>query len=216
MVEDLNLIELSNQSDAKRDQTWESAFLNALVGGSISIIEGDVQRGPDGWPYLWVETSAQGNEPTAQVLHWLSTRGIGLVVNPQKNQPDYVFTYGMIWNFREKGRFFNPASKQLNQGSVQIKEGMSFKSYQPSEEYFPSYARQILKEFLEQQGIKEPKLTLVDWEDGHTDLCFSVESLGSPNSEEQQSVAEAICWFLPQDYSVLIVSENSIKGFLPL
>ena len=69
------------------------------------------QNGPDGWPYLLVRTSAEAAEPFARVVEWLAGRGIGLVVNPHKMVPDYVFTYGMLWNYIETGRFVLPSRR---------------------------------------------------------------------------------------------------------
>ena len=38
-------------------------------------------------------------------IEWLSDKGVGMVVNPTKGVPDYVFTYGMLWNYRERAQF---------------------------------------------------------------------------------------------------------------
>ena len=95
-----------------RDQAWDEKFFKFLSESNLQIIADDPQQGPDGWPYLICEsTSKPVNSEfkidTAQkILHWLSTRGIGLVVNPKKlPYPDYIFSFGMIWSFRETGYF---------------------------------------------------------------------------------------------------------------
>ena len=50
----------------------------------------------------------------------------------------------------------------------------------------------------------------------HFDLCFSLESLGNPPDNEHEGIAEALSWFLPTHYSIVLISEKSLPEFLPL
>ena len=45
-----------------------------------------------------------------------------MVINPEKPIPDYVITYGMIWNLRERGEFFTRVEKPST-GPVDLKDG---------------------------------------------------------------------------------------------
>src|SRR5689334_16323012 len=92
--------------EAARDRSWENQFFQKFTSGRVKLMTFDPQQGPDGWPYLITETDESGVEPVQNILNWCATRGVGLVVNPMKEYPDYVFSYGMIWHFRETGYFF--------------------------------------------------------------------------------------------------------------
>lgn len=207
-----------NVSEEDRNQDWDEKFFKILSESDLKIVAEDPQQGPDGWPYLITETATEVRnsedriDSSQKIMHWLSTRGIGLVVNPRKlPYPDYVFSYGMIWSFRETGYFMkynaiNTSSDFKIEGNTNIKTGP------PSAEYFPSYVRQIIKNFLIDQGVFSPRVLMVAVDGINFDLCFSVESFGHPPETEHQGILEAISWFLPPHYSVALVSE---KGFPP-
>ncbi len=96
---------LMQQPESARNDQWEREFLDAILSMKVEVQKGgDPLTGPDGWPYLSVRTG-RGDEPVEKVVRWLAGRGIGMVVNAFKMAPDYVFTYGMLWNFIESGRF---------------------------------------------------------------------------------------------------------------
>src|SRR5690606_13470381 len=142
-------------------------------------------------------TSPQATEPTVRILDWLATRGIGMVINGQKEIPDYIFPYGMIWNWKERGQFVSQAEK-VHTGKVSFKAGEEVLAGGPTPEYLPGYVRQILNQFLKSQGVKEPKVLVLSRDKKHFDLCFSLESLGFPPEHEHRGIAEALAWFLPQ------------------
>jgi len=83
----------------------------------------------------------------------------------------------------------------------------------PSEGYLPNGVRKILKEFLKQQGIMAPKITLLSEDQINFDLCFSVESFGSPENNEHEGILQAMSWFLPAHYSLAFVSQNGLPEF---
>lgn len=201
-----------------RDADWEALFLREFPKQNIRVLQAEPISGPDGWPYLLAETGETGetaDEPASTVLKWLSTRGIGLALNPQKAAPDFVFSYGMVWNFRERGAFMSPAQERAS-GQFRLKPGEVVATGAPSESYLPQYARSILKQFFLDQGVMVPKILLVSEDRKIYDLCFSLESLGSPPEKERSGIAEAISWFLPAHYSIALISEKAINGFEPL
>src|SRR4051812_23144436 len=101
----MNIQQLLETPDEQRDVQWEYTFFDTLANSKLRVMAADPQTGPDGWPYLMVETSEDATEPAPKVIQWLAMRGIGLVVNPTKKYPDFVFNYGMLWHFKETGRF---------------------------------------------------------------------------------------------------------------
>jgi hypothetical protein len=156
------------------------------------------------------------------VLSWLSEKGIGLVVNPQKEAPDYVFTYGMIWNFRERGEFLSNSHVDRERVTVQkvsLSDGQKVYAGPPSDEYLPTYARHILKTFFRDNGVKDVKVLMMSQSEGepnHYDLCFSLEALGAPEQGEHKNILEAVSWFLPAHYSLMVISEQGLPGFTTL
>lgn len=187
---------LLSKPESQRDDHWEVEFLKVAPGLKVEVIADGVPRtGPDGWPYLQVR-SGSGAEPLDKVIRWLAGRGIGLVVNPHKMTPDYVFTYGMLWNFAEKGDFV---------------------SKPPFEPVFPDYVRALMREFLTQHQIPLPKVALLTNPTGdQADLVLSSESLGSPKADDEKSLAAALSWFLPLHYSIVIAPEARLKNWVPL
>ena len=198
----------------ERDALWEAKFLDFLANTKVKVLSPDPQTGPDQWPYLMVATEPEleCTEPVQKIVDWLSTKGMGLVVNPAGEFPDYVLTYGMVWNFKVRQRFLSP----LNPGSpsqVEYTLKNLVHAGTPTEEYLPLFVRQILREFFRDQGVLAPRILLLSQDRKNYDLAFSAESLGNPPSLEWQGIAEAISWFLPAHYSILIVSEKDLPEF---
>jgi len=210
------ITELLETDVEKRDLEWEKSFLKALPQAPARVLNPDPQEGPDHWPYLLVEAGASQDDDTIEnVVGWLSTRGIGLAINPSKPSPDYVLTYGMIWNFRERGEFLTESSTP-KAGLFEIKDGQQLWVGAPSQQFLPPYVRQVLKQFLADQGIYTAKVLMVSTDNKHFDLCFSVESLKSPPAHEHSNIAEALSWFLPAHYAVSLLSEKTVQGFVAL
>jgi hypothetical protein len=206
----MNLEEVLKVPDQARDVNWENKFFSTLADSQLSLLSMDPQNGPDNWPYIMASTDGAQNEPAQKLIHWLSTRGIGLVINPQKDYPDYVFTYGMIWNFKETGFFYR---NDIPQKTGKVNLGQIVHAGTPTPQYLPTYVRNILKEFFRDQGILFPKINLLSDDRVHYDLAFSLESLGSPVESEHEGILEAISWFLPPHYSLILVSEKGLPEF---
>jgi hypothetical protein len=211
----MNLVELVKIPDEKRDHQWEIDFFMAISKSPLKLISEDPQQGPDGWPYLLAETSTEAQEPANKIIQWLAMKGIGLVVNPHKSYPDFVFTYGMLWNFKETGLFYQTAD-EAPVGTVEITEGQKLHAGPPAPHYLPQYVRNILKEFFRDQTILSPRILVMSTDRKHYDLAFSLNSLGNPPQKEHQGIAEAISWFLPPHYSVVLVKEDGLPPFVDL
>jgi len=207
------------------DNEAEALFLKDFPDARLKVLSETPQMGPDGWPYLLVAVDPEGAEPAAKVLHWLSDKGIGLVVNPDKQTPDYVFTYGMIWNFRERGEFLSPvvANKPASDGqsfenilfekSVELSGGQKILAGAPSESFLPIYVREVLRAFFKDNEVGEMRVLVMGPNQEQFDFCFSMEALGSPSGQEHRGILEAISWFLPAHYSLMLVSEKDLPKF---
>lgn len=204
-----SLQEVLSIPDERRDSSWEVQFFHTISQESLEIIELEPKSGPDGWPYLLAKTGHGASEPFSRILHWLSDKGIGLVVNPQKEYPDYVFTYGMLWHFRETGLFYGEASKP-NEGVFQFQVKDIKMAGEPTKEFLPDYVRKVIREFLLQQGVLAPRILVFTLDEKNFELAFSKESLGDPDSTEHQGVLEALAWFLPPHYQIALISEKEL------
>ncbi len=212
----MDLLELINVPDEKRDHNWENQFFMALSKSNLKLMAQDPQQGPDSWPYMMAETGADATEPAQKIIQWCATKGVGLAINPgKKDYPDYVFTYGMLWSFKETGFFYKNADHITN-GSFELKQGEQLHSGPPTPEYLPQYVRNILKEFFRDQGVLQPKILVMSTDCKHYDLAISLDCLGDPEEKEHQGIAEAISWFLPPHYSLLLVHEDGLPDFVDL
>lgn len=216
MARTLDLYQLISQPESYRDDEWERAFLESFVEAKVAMAAEEPQRGPDGWPYLFVKTSAEAKEPVARVLQWLSERGVGLAVNPHKMVPDYIFPYGMIWNYRETGQFLS-STPVSGAGPVTHKQDEKWIFGAPTEKFLPLYVKRVLREFFAAQNFPEPKILVATSPDySQTDLLFSLESLGSPGTHDHRRLAEVISWFLPLHYSIVLANEAGLPKFVAL
>jgi hypothetical protein len=206
------LYEIVRRPEAQRDKKWEQEFLNLLAKGKVHVANPVPQAGADGWPYLFVRTLREATEPTERILQWLSEQGIGLLINDNKEIPDFVLTYGMIWNFRERGEFLT-ATKRIENGAVRLSAGQKIWTKNPDLLTIPVYVRQILLQFFADQNIDEPLINMMSLDQEHYDLCFSLESLGHPDPVEHQGLLEALSWFFPAHYSLMLMSEAVVPRF---
>lgn len=196
-----------------RTSEWEHDLLRLLPKIKVSILAAEPQVGPDGWPYLFLAIDEESDEPILNVLEWLSTRGIGAAINPQKETPDMVLSFGMIWNFRERGRFVEDQKESISTGEIQLESGQTVRVGKPTETIMPNYVRSIVKQFLLDQGVMAPKVAMISFDHKNYDLCFSLESLKAPPQHEHQGIVEALSWFFPTHYSISLLSEKKIEGF---
>lgn len=196
----------------ERDEQWEDEFFKAIREWNFEFLSDSPIEGPDGMPYLAVKTVEEG-EPASKVFDWLGEKGVGLAVNPNKETPDYVFSYGMIWNFLLNGEFMTRTEENSEGGKeLDIEPGQEMMAGTPSESYLPPHVRGLFREFLVQQGVHKPRVVMLSQDSKNYDLCFSLESLGNPPQEEWQGILEAFSWFFPLHYSFSILSEDMIQG----
>ena len=80
----------------------------------------------------------------------------------------------------------------------------------------PKYVRRILKDFFMDQGLLNVKVLMISTDNKFFDFAISLESLGNPPQAEHEGIAEAISWFLPPHYSILLISEKNLPAFLDL
>lgn len=211
-------------AEQNRNSVWDEKFFKLFSECEVGLLSVDPQQGPDSWPYLICEIITEKNktqfdteriDSSQKILKWLSTKGIGLVVNPRREPyPDFVFSYGMIWSFMETGYFIRPDLAQSS-GEVDY-SNQKIISGAPTEQFLPLYVRQTMKSFLNDQSVFNPKILMISVDAKNYDLAFSLESLGNPPEKEHAGIAEALSWFLPPHYSVVLISETGLPAFIQL
>ncbi len=220
----MTISELLKTPEQNRDFSWDEKFFKCFSEQQVRLLSQDPQQGPDGWPYIICETLNANDgaetaddqiESTQKLFHWLAGRGIGLVVNPKRQPyPDYVFSYGMIWNFRETGYFIQPNLVQKNAENSEVDyQNKKLFTGSPTEAYLPLPVRKVLKDFFRDQAVLDPKVLMISTDEKNYDFCVSLESIGNPPVSEHSGVAEAISWFLPTHYSIVLVSEAGLPAF---
>jgi hypothetical protein len=197
-----------------RDESWESAFLSACTKQKYALISDSSEIGPDGFSYLLIANDKdyfdRQQEGFIDLANWCLSKGVGLVLNPQKEYPDYIFTLGMLWYFALHGVF---KKTNLHQSEKFIfLPGDSAKKVQLTNELIPDAIRNFIKMFLNQQQVVDPKI-LVLKQENHLDFIFSLESLGSPEDSDHKDICEALSWFLPTHYPIMILSEVGLPKF---
>ncbi len=215
-------------SEQNRNFQWDEQFFKHFVNIDVALLSADPQQGPDGWPYLLctmlndakVQTETHQVESVQKLIHWLVQKGIGLVVNPMREPyPDFVFSYGMLWSFKETGFFMRPElannSNASGAGAVSYENNQIYSGL-PTEQFLPNYVRKVLKDFFNDQSVFNPKILMISTDQKNYDLAFSLESLGHPPESEHAGIAEALSWFLPPHYSLVLISEKNLPAFSPL
>jgi len=202
-------------SESSRDVSWENQFLDNLKEIKVNILQPEPVVGPDNWPYMFLQSDKQGQDYLLNVFDWCLSKGVGVALNPQKELPDYIFTYGMVWSFLKFGTLFPPL-KLDTPGQKVFEKDTKLIAGPPTDEYLPAEVRAVLNQFWQQQKLGDIKVLVVSEDSEHFDLCFSLECLGHPPKEEHKEICEAISWFLPHNYSIMLIKEEGMPPFYEL
>lgn len=200
------LTELCDYPVSRRDLTWEKSLSRGFQESAIFLVEDQPFQGPDGFSYMHISNEKGTPLEKEDFLTWCFESGLGLVLNlKDKKAPDYVFNYGMVWNYLLRGKFINEVPKMKEAGEDlyvhKIEEG-----------YFPKDARKVIKNFLEMNKVDDVKVSLVSGGDGTPyELMWHFPNLKVENESEKTSLLEAIAWFLPLDYRLAWSDEQDTE-----
>ncbi|GAA4805289.1 hypothetical protein GCM10023231_38080 [Olivibacter ginsenosidimutans] len=210
---------------AARDEAWNNEFSTNVSDASFACGEPQIIQGPDGFPYFQLQIPTPNKPFQCYVVRhivsdFILNRGIGIVINAQKAQPDWVFTYGDLVNFAVRGEFYTTSSPvQLPKEEV-IQRQEKVLMGQPSEAFLPGPARLIIRQFLEKQGIRDTKIALMTRQYGDDVLQELVTNLTPKKvgQERFEALQSHLKWFLPRHYAMVATDEDgSLKNnFNPL
>jgi hypothetical protein len=213
------LNQLFNTPTELRNDKWEKIFFENISEASFSCGNPQIATGPDGFAYFQLNIPEPNKEFQCYVLKhmkddFLLEKGIGVVINSQKDQPDWVFTYGDIVNFHLNNEYYSKAPNWNLQKKEVINENEEVLVGQPSEQYLPNQTRKILSEYLKQMGVTDAKMLLMNRKMAKgviQELVFNLTPKKIGDQNRYESIMNNIGWFLPRQYSYVAMEEESFR-----
>lgn len=200
----------------QRDGKWQSILFDTIAHASFRCGDPQIIAGPDGFPYFQLLMPVP-NQPftcyTADhvIKDFLMEHGFGLVINPDKGNPDWVFSYGDVLNYFLKDAFYSEAPVNAQPGKEVLEKNLNVLAGQPSEAYLPSCARTVMRNALNRIGINDAKIFLMQRKDSSSqELVFNI----TPERFSEDvfnSAMQVITWHLPRHYSVCGMAEEGQK-----
>jgi len=206
------LKELCELPISKRDLAWEKSLAKAFNDSDVFLVEDQPFQGPDGFSYMHISSERGERIDKEDFLSWCFESGLGLVLNlKEKKAPDYVFNYGMVWNYLLRGKFMNEVLE-----ARESEEDLYV--HKISEGYLPKEVRRVVKDYLAMNKIDDAKISLVSGGDGTPyELMWCFPNTEITKEADKTTLLEAIAWFLPLDYRLIWAdSEESDLKFQPL
>lgn len=200
-----------------RDDAWKSHFLENVADAALACSNPQVINGPDGFPYFVLNIPEPNKPFQSFVLRdmipgFLLGHGLGVVFSPQKENPDWVFSYGDIVNFDLKNEFYTQSD---NWGVPQTNEVTDTEEQvlvsQPSEYILPNETREVLRQFFKFQQIEDAKIALLNRPKGEEfsqQLVFNLTPDKFRDHQHFNQVMANILWFLPKHYSYNCLEES--------
>lgn len=223
------IFELVETPHEARDEAWNTAFLASLSGASFRCGDPQVIQGPDGFPYVQLLLPESGVGFQCYVIDrmkddFLLERGLGVVINPDNGAPDWVLSCGDILNLYLNQEFYTTEETPFSKDGTDeiIEEQESVMVGQPAETLLPQVTRNVLRAFLEGNGVAAPKVLLMmrQRKDGAgitQELAFNLSPADFADEKTYRAVMQQLAWFLPRHYSILGIDESALAGsFMPL
>lgn len=201
-----------------RDDSWKEKFFANINEASLAGGEPRIIEGPDGYPYFHLITPTSGKEYASFTINqlikdFLYREGVGLAINPVKDYPDWVFSYGDIVNYEIMDEFYSNSVEWFNEEIIPMNNSQIL-SLKITEQLMPKELRTMLKRYLASFGITDPKISLVQKEisnESKKKLLFNITPNQFKNNEIFTDVINSISWFLPKQYTYESIDESSIK-----
>lgn len=209
----------------QRNPEWQTAFLSNIEDASFACSDPQVMSGPDGFPYFVLNTPEPNKEFQCFVVKhmvpdFILENGIGIVVNPSKGQPDWVFTYGELVNYHLRKEFYSESKNWYIQTENQVNGDEQLLVAQPSEYIIPLQTRNIMKQYLKQYTNAEVKILLTNRAEGEEflqQLVFNLTPSDFQTEENFNGVMQNLGWFLPRHYTYASTTEDAFgEHFMPL
>jgi len=207
----------------QRNADWIRAFYEAAAEASLAAREQQTIVGPDGFRYfaLYMPPSRQEFDAFC-ILHLLDvclSSGMGCVIHPDQSPPQWVFTYGNLWSLRSYSTF--DATQPQSESRPALGAGRTVLMAAPSDKFLPAFARDVLKRYLQQVGVKTPRVLLINDAQGTPSQSLAFDFY--PEDFTNRDIFDAVMnrlknWFLPPHYGLVGLPKNSQyeTHFVPL
>ncbi len=211
-----------------RDAAWRAQFFSNVAEASFRCGEPQVMRGPDGFDYFTLYIPEPGKPFQCFVLRqmkddFLLQHGLGVVINPQPERPQWVFSYGDIVGLHRWNGFIPPdqaPSPPTGHSKEVITKEEKVIIGSPSDDFLPQETRQVIKKFLQDHGLKEPRILLMQRDSksaGKPELVFALDAEELGGKEQLKQIFERLSWFLPRTFPFAAMSgKDSLKDHFQL
>lgn len=215
IVHQLTTVQVEN-----RTKDWMMALTHHIPNASFRCGEPQVIQGPDGYPYFGLYIPEPGKEFECFVIDkmkddFLLSQGLGVVLHPDKDNPDVVFTYGDIVNYHLNGHFFyDDKSFGAGEKTETIQEDEEVLVGNPDEKTLPQATRNVLRQFFTSNGVANPKIMMMLRKKGekmYRDVVFNITPEMFGNPDHFNAVMQAVGWFLPRHYTYLSIDEATME-----
>ncbi|MBD8349492.1 hypothetical protein [Dysgonomonas sp. HGC4] len=220
------LNELFKVEGELRDENWRAQFFENVADASFACSDPQIISGPDGFPYFVLNTPEPNKQFQCYVIKnmipdFLLEQGFGVVINPEKGNPDWVFSYGDIVNYHLRNEFYTKSDNwDMQKSDEVIAEEEKVLVGQPSEYIIPVQTRAILRMFFESLQISDAKIALLNRPKGEEfsqQLVFNLTPDKFKDREHFNTIMAYVAWFLPKHYSYASMDESTLgSNFLPI
>ncbi|MBP9838786.1 MAG: hypothetical protein KBC84_08735 [Proteobacteria bacterium] len=215
------LFKLFEVSPEKRDESWQKVFLATVTEASFACGDPQLIKGPDGFPYVHLITPEAEKEFQCFVIKhmeqdFLLKEGFGIVINPAKEKPDWVFTYGDIVNLHLNKEYYSERIDVVLPEDETLSTEQEVLIAQPSETYLPQLTRQVLKHYFELAKIENVKILLMTrktHEGVIQEIVFNLTPDKFENEVEYQKIMKDVSWFLPRHYFYSVMDEKEVSQY---
>lgn len=197
-----------------RNEHWKKDFLENITHAGLRTATPQVILGPDGFPYFQLLMPIPDQRFECFVLEDLITNhllenGFGVVINPDKDEPDWVFTYGDILSYHLYKEYCLEHSGNQNKTDEVIKKDTQVFTGNPSENFLPSSTRRVLRNHLNKLNVHNVKIFLMFRpETKSQDLVFNITPEKFTNRHDFDVIMKIISWYMPRHYSIVGISEE--------
>lgn len=139
--------------------------------------------------------------------------GVGICINGNENNYDWLFTYGEILDYNLNKKFYSNEISEPFMGNI-IDRYLHNKQAtigQPSEKYLPQITKTQIRNLLKSFGLENIKIALIWWrESDRLTIAFEIlpEMFQNPTDETLQSLLKFIGWYLPNHYDNIFIKGN--------
>ena len=211
------VVELLKTSKDKRDENWRNSFFENILTASFPECIPQIIFGDDSFPYFVLKTIENHNPFESYCIknmqeNILLKRGIGVVINPEGNDADWVFSYGDILNLKINNEFISKTNYKIHHNPELLKNKDDFHIVKLSEIYLPNFTRLLLKNCLLKIGVKKPKFMVIQRQDNNPfvpELVFNLFSEDLSSTNELNLYINQLSWYLPKHYIISTISKNS-------